>query len=190
MTSHSVGIHVQKYNKTDQFRDRAPTSIVYLSDEEGFAAAFVGFAFESQPLVQVLPRVQSETMDCDPTTSDCARSVQRLFVKEQVSLMKGITLNIEESKDSKPASLLLVAGRKNPDSTGVGTPASSPAPGGALTAATEPTRELQFSLYSYRVDDPSMEVRSCSAVPHVSLCLNLTKHPCVCESARHRGLTW
>ena len=93
----------------DRFRDRTPTSIVYLADEEDVDAAFVGFASGPQPLVQVLPGLSSGNSDC--TAETCAvLSIQRMFVSEQVSLMKGFSLDIEGSDDA--ASLLLVTGRQ------------------------------------------------------------------------------
>lgn len=153
---------LQEYNKTDQFRDRAPTSIVYLSDDEGVAAAFVGFAFGPDPLVQVLPRGTAKNADCATANSDCGRSVQRLFAKEQVSLMKGLSLGTDE------AYILLVAGRKVADSsTEVATTASPPETDGAPAASSEPMGQLQFSLYSYIFGDTGnrMEVRHCADLP-------------------------
>ena len=147
---------MQEYNNTDQFRDRAPTSIVYQSDSEGVQAAFVGFASGPRPIVQVLP-VGSGDPDC--TIETCpVLSIQRTFVSEQVSLMKGFTVEIEGREDS--AKLLLVAGRQVAESGSAPAAASTPANAGDPAASEA---ELQLSIYSYVPLDPAsrMTVRVC-----------------------------
>lgn len=154
-----IHCRLQEYNNTDQFRDRTPTSIVYLADEEDVDAAFVGFASGPQPLVQVLPGLSSGNSDC--TAETCAvLSIQRMFVSEQVSLMKGFSLDIEGSDDA--ASLLLVTGRQVAEPSTA--PSAAAAAGGAATLSEA---ELQFSIYSYVRSDPAnrMQVRLCAAVP-------------------------
>lgn len=172
---HITLVFMQVFNRTEQFRDRRPTSIAYISNDESIADAFVGFAFGPEPLVQALPKVQPGNGDCDAASAECVRSVQRLFVQEQVSLMKGFSQEVESASENDPqyANFLLVAGREDVDdaSTGGVAPASPPVPAGVPAGASASTGKLQFSIYSHVLGENRMEVRAllCATCGLVSL---------------------
>jgi hypothetical protein len=135
---------VQVYNKTSQFRNRNPTSIVYPSDD----VAFIGFAEEQLPLVQVLPTAPQQ--GAERPEDDVA--VQRQFALEHVSLMKAFQFPLTSGGT---VNLLLVAGVK------VDVGGAESVPQGVSPAAAPPppsSQIVQFTVYSYEKDDPSMEV--------------------------------